>query len=58
VTDPAVLFADEPTGNLDSVNSDIVCELLRDLSTTQGQDDRDGDARAIGGRVSPTTSSS
>jgi putative ABC transport system ATP-binding protein len=32
VTDPAVLLADEPTGNLDSVNSRSVCELLRDLS--------------------------
>jgi putative ABC transport system ATP-binding protein len=34
VTDPAVLFADEPTGSLDSVNSDIVCGLLRDLCVT------------------------
>ncbi|HYE20892.1 MAG TPA: ABC transporter ATP-binding protein [Tepidisphaeraceae bacterium] len=32
VTDPAVLLADEPTGNLDSANSRHVCELLRDLS--------------------------
>ncbi len=32
VTDPAVILADEPTGNLDSANSDAVCELLRDLS--------------------------
>jgi len=34
VTDPAVILADEPTGNLDSVNSRSVCELLRDLSVT------------------------
>jgi putative ABC transport system ATP-binding protein len=33
VTDPAVILADEPTGNLDSANSKSVCELLRDLST-------------------------
>ncbi len=32
VTDAAVILADEPTGNLDSVNSRSVCELLRDLS--------------------------
>ncbi len=31
VTDPAVILADEPTGNLDSANSRAVCELLRDL---------------------------
>jgi len=29
--DPAVILADEPTGNLDSANSRSVCELLRDL---------------------------
>ncbi|MGD0464020.1 MAG: ABC transporter ATP-binding protein [Tepidisphaeraceae bacterium] len=32
VADPAVVLADEPTGNLDSVNSRSICELLRDLS--------------------------
>jgi putative ABC transport system ATP-binding protein len=32
VADPAVILADEPTGNLDSANSKAVCELLRDLS--------------------------
>ena len=32
VTDPAVILADEPTGNLDSTNSKAVCELLRELS--------------------------
>ena len=31
VTDPAVILADEPTGNLDSASSQSVCELLRDL---------------------------
>jgi len=37
VNDPAVILADEPTGNLDSANSRAVCELLRDSrsSTTR-----------------------
>jgi putative ABC transport system ATP-binding protein len=37
ITDPAVILADEPTGNLDSANSRAVCELLRDLSTIHGR---------------------
>jgi putative ABC transport system ATP-binding protein len=32
VTDPTLILADEPTGNLDSANSKSVCDLLRDLS--------------------------
>ncbi len=37
VNDPAVILADEPTGNLDSANSRSVCELLRDLSAIHGK---------------------
>ncbi|HEX2970739.1 MAG TPA: ABC transporter ATP-binding protein [Tepidisphaeraceae bacterium] len=37
VTDPAVILADEPTGNLDSANSRAVCQLLRDLSEIHGR---------------------
>ena len=37
ITDPAVILADEPTGNLDSANSRSVCELLRDLSSIHGK---------------------
>src|SRR5436190_480839 len=37
VSDPTVLLADEPTGNLDSTNSRSVCELLRDLSAMRNR---------------------
>ena len=37
VTDPAVILADEPTGNLDSSSSKSVCELLRDLCAIHGK---------------------
>lgn len=37
VNDPDIIMGDEPTGNLDSVNSQTVFDILKDLTRTKGQ---------------------
>jgi putative ABC transport system ATP-binding protein len=36
VNDPAIVWADEPTGDLDSDNAQQITQLMRDLNRTQG----------------------
>jgi putative ABC transport system ATP-binding protein len=36
VAHPEVLFADEPTGSLDSLNGELVMELLTNVAREQG----------------------
>jgi putative ABC transport system ATP-binding protein len=55
VSKPTVLFADEPTGNLDSATSEEILELLRDSVSAYGQTTvmvtHDPEAAAIADRV-------
>ena len=55
VSEPTVLFADEPTGNLDSHSSHDVLELLRDAAVSFGQTTvmvtHDNDAAAAADRL-------
>ena len=44
VNRPAILLADEPTGNLDTENSKAVLEVLRDLNRAARADDPDDHA--------------
>ncbi len=36
IMNPRFVFADEPTGNLDSINGDIVMKILKDFTRTEG----------------------
>jgi putative ABC transport system ATP-binding protein len=55
VNSPAILLADEPTGNLDSENSAAVLNLIKDLNHRLGQTilmiTHDADAASYADRI-------
>jgi putative ABC transport system ATP-binding protein len=55
VNSPAILLADEPTGNLDSENSAAVLKLMKDLNRRLGQTilmiTHDSDAASYADRI-------
>ena len=55
VNRPAIILADEPTGNLDTENSELVLRMLRQLNTQFNQTivmiTHNPEAAAIAGRI-------
>lgn len=55
ITQPAIILADEPTGNLDSENSNLVLGILRELNARLGQTivmiTHNPEAAAFSGRI-------
>jgi putative ABC transport system ATP-binding protein len=55
INEPAIVLADEPTGNLDSVNSNTILELFLDLNRRRGQTvlmiTHNAEAAAVGHRI-------
>ena len=37
INDPLIIICDEPTGNLDSKNTQIIFEIFKELTQKQGQ---------------------
>lgn len=68
VMEPRYLFADEPTGSLDSANADVVMKILRQANTERGTtvvmvthdpgfaDSADRKIQLVDGRVAPAES--
>ena len=50
VVEPPIVMADEPTGNLDSVNGRLVLDLLLDRNKQGGNHAGAGDARSRSGQ--------
>ena len=53
VADPAVLVADEPTGDLDAKSAEDILNLMQTLNQRLQEDDRHGHARPSRGRARP-----
>ena len=45
MTDPTLIVADEPTGDLDAKSAEEILDLLGELRTRPAQDDHPGHAR-------------